>query len=308
MQVGIVGLGHMGANLARQALAHGHRVVGFDPSPDATGALRDDGLQPADSLAALVAALDAPRTVLVWVPHGDPTEHTVEGLRGLLEPGDLVVDGGNSHWGDSMRRHSELAKAGVRFLDVGTSGGVEGAREGAAFMAGGEAEAFERVTPLLRDLAVDDHAVYHAGPAGAGHFVKLVHNAIEFGMVQAIAEGVEMLDRSDFPLDLPRLFDHWQHGSVIRGWLTELMGEALAREPDFAGVSTYVEDTDEVKWVLEWTLRADIPAPVVSAAQTALMSFRDLDWPAAKAHALLRNAYGGHPVHRRGEAPGSDCE
>lgn len=308
MRIGIVGFGRMGGGLASQALAAGHEVVGYDPRPEATAALREDGLEPAESLPALVDALEPPRTVMLWVPHGDATEQAIETLRGLLAPGDVVVDGGNSHWEDSIRRHGALAEAGVGFLDVGTSGGVDGARQGAAFMAGGEAETFAHIAPVLRDMAIDDRAVHHVGPPGAGHFVKLVHNAIEFGMVQAIAEGVEMLERSDFPLDLPALFEHWQHGSVIRGWLTELMGEALARHADLDELSTYVEDTDEVKWVLEWSLRADVPAPVVSAAQNALMSYRDVDWTAAKAHALLRNAFGGHPLHRRGEEPGGGRE
>lgn len=308
MRIAIVGFGRMGAGLARQALGHGHEVVGFDPNPEATAALREEGLESADSLASLVERLEPPRTVLLWVPHGEPTELTVDALVGLLAPGDVLVDGGNSHWADSIRRHAALAAAGVHFLDVGTSGGIKGATEGAAFMAGGEPEAFGQVAPVLRDMAIDHRAVLHAGPPGAGHFVKLVHNAIEFGMVQAIAEGVEMLDRSEFPLDLPALFEHWQHGSVIRAWLTELMGEALARNPDLGELSTYVEDTEEVKWVLEWSMRADVPAPVVSAAQNALMSYRDIDSPAAKAHALLRNAFGGHPLHRRGEAPGGERE
>ena len=294
----------MGTNLARQALEHGHAVVGFDPAASAVEEVRAAGVESSGSLEELVRKLEPPRCILLWVPHGDPTEETVRSLRGLLSEQDLVVDGGNSHWVDSIRRHGELAASGIRFLDVGTSGGVEGARHGAAFMAGGEADAFKRVAPLLRDLAIDERAVYHAGPAGSGHFVKLVHNAIEFGMVQAIAEGVEMLERSGFPLDLPALFAHWQHGSVIRGWLTELMGEALERHPSRDELSTYVEDTEEVKWVLEWALRADIPSPVVSAAQNALTSYRDLDSTAAKAHALLRNAFGGHPLHRRGDQHG----
>lgn len=304
MRIGIVGFGRMGANLARQALAAGHEVVGFDPNPEATAVLREEGLAPADSLAGLVDTLERPRTILLWVPHGSPTEATIDALRGLLDPGDVVVDGGNSHWEDSMHRHAKFSESSVRFLDVGTSGGVKGAREGAAFMAGGEVEAFELVAPVLRDMAIDDGAVFYAGPPGSGHFVKLVHNAIEFGMVQAIAEGVEMLDRSDFPLDLPALFKHWQHGSVIRGWLTELMGEALTRHRNLGELSTYLEDTEEVKWVLEWSMRTDVPTPVVSAAQNALVSYRDVDSSAAKAHALLRHAFGGHPLHRRGDPPG----
>jgi 6-phosphogluconate dehydrogenase len=219
-------------------------------------------------------------------------------LRAVLSPGDVVVDGGNSHWMDSRRRHTEFSRQRIRFLDVGTSGGLPGARHGACFMAGGERETYDVVQPLLRDLAVDDRGVTFVGPPGSGHFAKLIHNAIEFGMVQSIAEGVEMLQRSEYELDLPALFDNWNHGSVIRSWLVQLMGEAIHNMPDLESLSTYVEDTQEVKWVLNWALDRDIPSPVISDSQQALMSYRDLDWPAAKAVALLRNAFGGHPVHR----------
>jgi 6-phosphogluconate dehydrogenase len=186
-------------------------------------------------------------------------------------------------------------------MDVGTSGGIAGARHGACFMVGGEPDAYAIIAPLLRDLAVDDQGVFYAGASGTGHFTKLVHNAIEFGMVQAIAEGVELLQRSGYELDLVGLFNNWMHGSVIRSWLVELMGRALTEQKDLSQLSTYVEDTGEVKWVLDWALDQDIPTPVTSASQTALMQYRDLDWPAAKAVALLRNQYGGHPVHRASE-------
>jgi len=178
---------------------------------------------------------------------------------------------------------------------------VSGARNGACFMVGGDKRAFDVIAPILNDLAVDAAAVVDVGPSGSGHFVKLIHNATEFGMVQAIGEGVEMLQRSEFSLDLPGLFDNWNHGSVIRGWLVELMENALRRTPDFGSLSTYVEDTQEVKWVLEWASRQDIPTPVVSQSQQALMQYRDGDWPTAKAVALLRNQYGEHRIHKQGE-------
>jgi len=298
MRFGVIGLGRMGANLARHAVEKGHQVVGYDSGQGARELLAREGLEAAPSIEELVSKLERPRIIFVYVPHGDPTENVCRALRPALAAGDIVADGGNSHWADSQRRHAFFAESGVRFLDVGTSGGVSGARTGACFMVGGEREAYEAVAPILRDLAVDDEGVFYAGPAGCGHFVKLIHNAIEFGMVQAIAEGVEMLRRSGYQLDLVGLFNNWMHGSVVRSWLVELMGKALAEYPDFSALSTYVEDTGEVKWVLDWALQQDIPAPAVSVAQTALMQYRDRDWPAAKAVALLRNQYGGHPVHR----------
>jgi 6-phosphogluconate dehydrogenase len=298
MRFGIVGLGRMGTNLARLAMDKGHEVVGYNKDPQATKQLVGEGIVPADSLEQLVSELDGPRVVLIYVPHGEPTEEVCGDLRELLEQDDIVIDGGNSHWGDSQRRSSLFAETGVRFLDVGTSGGIEGARHGACFMVGGARDAYELIAPLLRSLAADDEAVFFAGGPGAGHFVKLVHNAIEFGMVQAISEGVELLDGWEEKLDMPGLFENWMHGSVIRSWLVELMGKALGEQTDLAELSTYVEDTGEVKWVLDWALERDIPVPVTSASQTALMQYRDLDSPQAKAHALLRNQYGGHPVHR----------
>jgi 6-phosphogluconate dehydrogenase len=293
----------MGTSLAGRASERGHRVVGWDPDGDA----RDRAAQVADvgvvaQLAELVEQLQPPRFLLLYVPHGDPVDANLDVLGPLLDEGDVVADAGNSHWEDSRRRHEQAEQAGFRFLDIGTSGGTSEALgwEGAAFMVGGPRDAFELVAPVLRDLAVDDRAVHHVGEQpGVGHFVKLVHNAIEFGMIEAIAEGVELLERSDYRTDLPALFEHWNHGTVIRSWLVELMGNALANEGRPDELSTCVEDTGEVKWVVSWATDEDIPLPVVTAAQTVLMQTRDQDWPAAKAVALLRHEFGGHPVHRR---------
>jgi 6-phosphogluconate dehydrogenase len=301
MKFGIVGLGRMGGNLARAAMDQGHEVVGYNLDADATSELAAEGLDPAWTMGDLAAKLEPPRIVFVYVPHGRPTDEVCGELADLFGPGDIVVDGGNSHWEDSRRRHAEMAARGIRFVDMGTSGGVRGARHGACFMAGGDEVGYRAIEPLLKDLAVDELGALFVGEPGSGHFVKLIHNAIEFGMVQAIAEGMEMLDRSDYTLDLPAVFENWNHGSVIRSWLVELMHDALRDGPDVAELSTYVEDTGEVKWVLDWALREDIPSPVISDSQQALMAYRDLDWPAAKAVALLRHGYGGHPVHRKAE-------
>lgn len=301
MRFGMVGLGRMGSNLALHATEKGHDVLAFDRGEDARERAAAAGVETTSSIEGLVSALASPRIVFIYVPHGDATEQVVQALQPLLAPGDIVVDGGNSHWMDSRRRYEFFAHAGVGFVDVGTSGGVTGARNGACFMAGGDHEAFDAIAPILRDLAVDDGGVLYAGGPGAGHFVKLIHNAIEFGMVQSIAEGVELLKQSDYKLDLPALLDNWQHGSVVRSWLVELMANALRSQPDVSRLSTYVEDTGEVKWVINWAFDRDIPAPVITASQVELMRDRDVDSVAAKAVALLRNQYGGHPVHRTGE-------
>lgn len=300
MRVGVIGLGRMGANLSRHAIEKGHQIVGYDRAEVKRTAMATEGVEPAASLDELAQTLGTPRVILLYIPHGDPTEQVCQTLSAVLAKGDIVIDGGNSHWKDSERRHGFFKAMGIRFLDVGTSGGVDGARRGACFMVGGPRDAYEIVEPLLKDLAVDDLGVVHVSESpGSGHFVKLVHNAIEFGMNQSIAEGVEMLMRSGYPIDLPALFVNWNHGSVIRSWLIELMGQQLEKYlGEWDQLSTSVDDTEEVKWVLNWAMEADIPSPVIALSQQALMQFRDLDWPAAKAHALLRNAYGGHPVHR----------
>jgi 6-phosphogluconate dehydrogenase len=308
MRFGIVGLGRMGHSLGTLAVDNGHDVVGWDPFEDARERARDGGLRTVDELADLPGELPVPRVVLMWVPHGDPVDENLAVLQDVLEPGDVVADCGNSQWEQSRRRHDAMAEHDIRFLDVGTSGGVSEALgwTGAAFMVGGDKGAFDVVAPLLRDLAVDDDAVLYAGASSAGHFTKLVHNAIEFGMIQAIAEGVELLQAFDEDLDVPAVFDHWNHGTVIRSWLVELMGNALrhggigtaaGRGTDFGALSTFVEDTGEVNWVLRWAAERDLPTPVTATAQQMLMAYRNLDWPAAKAVALLRNQFGGHPIH-----------
>jgi 6-phosphogluconate dehydrogenase len=299
MRFGIIGLGRMGGNLARHAIGRGHQVVGYDRDAVRTRESAQFGLVPAFSLDELLAKLEPPRAIFVYVPHGQPTDEAIGALKGL-RMGDLVADGGNSHWVDSQRHHEILKEVGVAFLDVGTSGGIEGAREGACFMVGGEQDAFARIEPLLQDLATPDGVTF-AGPLGSGHFVKLVHNAIEFGMVQAIAEGVDLLTRWQPSLDLPALFHNWNHGSVIRSWLVELMEQSL-REHDLGALSAYVEDTREVKWVVEYALNKESWIPVIAQSELAFYRYRDPESTAGKAVALLRHAYGGHPLYKRLEA------
>lgn len=313
MRFGIVGLGRMGLSLGHLAVTQGHEVVGWDPDDRARASAEGQRFETVERLDEVPAALPTPRVVLLWVPHGDPVDQTLTALRPVLQEGDVLADCGNSHWEASRRRHDELAEEGVTFLDIGTSGGISDALgwQGAAFMVGGPREAFDLLQPLLHDLAVARGAVLYAGPSPAGHFVKLVHNAIEFGMIQAIAEGVELLRGFDHDLDLPQIFEHWNHGTVIRSWLVELMGNALTEggigpeadaPADFDQLSTHVEDTGEVKWVVRWAMERDIPTPVTSEAQQMLMAYRDLGWPTAKAVALLRNQFGGHAIRRAGGA------
>jgi 6-phosphogluconate dehydrogenase len=301
MQFGIIGLGRIGSSLALQAVDKGHAVVAYNRSPERTREWAKQRVDPAFSLEELAKKLSAPRIIFLYVSHGKPTDEMLGRLKQHLSKGDLVIDGGNSHWKESVRHYEELKSSGIRFLDVGTSGGVEGARHGACFMAGGDAAAYELAEPLLRELAVPE-GVVHAGPAGAGDFVKLIHNAIEFGMLQALGEGVDLLARSDYKLDLPALFHNWAHGSVIRGWLVELMEQAL-REHKLDTLSSYVEDTREVRWAVKYALDKEAWIPVIANSELALYRYRDTNSVAGKAVALLRHGFGEHPLHKRGEKP-----
>ncbi len=297
MRFGVYGLGRMGASLALQAIEKGHEVVGFDAK--GSDELEAAGVTVVSSIGALAQELPPPRVALSYVPHGEPTEEVISDLAEAFDEGDIVVDGGNTHWNESIRRYGVLAQRGVRFLDAGTSGGVTGARHGACFMVGGDGDAYEVVRPILEDLAVPDGAL-HVGPPGSGHFVKNVHNMIEFGMVQAIGEGVEMLKRYDSNLDLADIFHNWSNGSVIRGWLVELMEKALRSKHDMALLKPYVEDTGEQRWGIEYALQKDIPVPLLAQAVWGFYESRDETRPWAKTVALLRHEYGGHPL--QGEA------
>lgn len=297
--VAIVGLGRIGGNLARQALDRGLRVAGHRRS-GVQADLVEAGLVVLPALADIAQVLAPPRRVLLYVPAGAAVDGVLDTLLdGVLEAGDVVVDGGNSYWGDSMRRARRLSEHEIGFVDLGTSGGVHGARHGACFMAGGEAAHVRLLEPLLRRLAVDGGFV-HAGASGAGHFVKLVHNGIEFGMLQAIGEGVALLTRrGDLPVD--EVLQAWRHGSVIRSWLVDLMAAAHAGEPPLREVPPVVEDTGEVNWLLQDALALGVPLPVISQSVQQLVASREADaggGDAARAVALMRRGFGGHPLGR----------
>jgi 6-phosphogluconate dehydrogenase len=297
-EFGVVGLGRMGGGLALQARERDMRVVGVDPAglrPELSSA----GVEGARDVAELAAQLAPPRAVFLYVPAGPAVDHLIDQLAPHLAAGDVIVDGGNSYWGDSIRRHQRLAASGVQLVDLGTSGGVDGARRGACFMAGGEPAAIARVEPILRALAVEGGYV-HAGPPGAGHFTKLVHNGIEFGMLQAIGEGMALLERYRDRLDIASVLSCWRHGSVIRSWLVDLMHEQYVRAGGMASIPSYVEDTGEVNWLLADALRMEVAIPVIAQSVMQLFASRDQQGNSARAIAMMRNGFGGHPY---GPAP-----
>jgi len=292
-EYGVVGLGLMGGNLARQALEKGIRVVGHTlegAPPDMVEA----GLEEAASLQDLKDNLSVPRAVFLYVPAGPVVDKLLDDLAAILDEGDVIVDGGNSYWGDSIRRHERLKEQGVRLVDLGTSGGFDGARHGACFMAGGEPEAISRVEPILEELAVDGGYV-HAGPPGSGHFTKLVHNGIEFGMLQAIGEGMDLLEHYRDDLDVAEVLRCWRNGSVIRSWLVDLMEKAYRSEGGLSEIPAYVEDTGEVNWLVDDALHMEVPIPVISQSVMQLFASRDSDKNWARAVAMMRHGFGGHP-------------
>ncbi len=286
MQLGMVGLGRMGGNMVTRMRQHGHDVVGYDANP---------AVSEAPSLARLVERLQAPRTVWVMVPSGDATEQTLNTLAGLLSPGDLLIDGGNSYFRDSLRHGEAFAARGLEFMDIGTSGGIWGLAEGFCLMAGGSAAAFARIEPVLQALAPPD-GYLHAGPVGAGHFTKMVHNGIEYAMLQAYAEGFEILQKSQYDLDLTALAKLWRHGSVVRSWLLDLTESALARDPKLEHIKGYVDDSGEGRWTVLEAIHESVPAPTIALSLFARFASRQDDSFAMKLIAALRNEFGGHAV------------
>ena len=295
-EFGVVGLGNIGANLALHALRQGLRVVGFDLR-EPPEKLTQAGLVTAGGLADFRKQLEPPRIIFLYVPAGPAVDQILDDLSDAMEKDDVIVDGGNSYWGDSIRRHDRISERGLRFVDVGTSGGIEGAKEGACFMAGGDRDAVERVEPILKRLAVEGGYV-HAGPPGAGHFVKLVHNGIEFGMLQAIGEGMALLDhyrKERDPIDIAEVLRLWNHGSVIRSWLIDLMERSYRSEGGLKAVPPYIEDTGEVNWLVEDAMHMEVPVPVIAQSVMQLFASRDDQEPWARAIAMMRHEFGGHP-------------
>ena len=289
---GIIGLGKMGGGIALRAMEMGYEVAGFDPSP--SFGLAKAGVAFAPTLSDFVKALPKPRRIFLWLPAGPLVDNTCNALAELLEAGDVIVDGGNSYWGDSIRRAEKYRAIQLHLLDLGTSGGIDGARHGPCFMIGGPAAAVKLVEPLLLDLATPGGYV-HAGPNGAGHFVKLVHNGIEFGILQAIGEGMELLARFPMPLKIAPTLECWRNGSVIRSWLIDLMARSYAQDPDFRNPSGYIEDTGEVNWLIGDALNLDVPIPVIAQSVMALLRSRETTQVSDKSVIAMRHEFGGHP-------------
>jgi len=299
VQIGFVGLGKMGRNMGHRIKRDSdHDVVAFDFSADAVQAAEGVGASGAGSLEDLVSKLDKPRTVWLMVPAGDPTQKTVDSLAGLLEEGDTIVDGGNSNWHDDVRRAGELATHGLHYVDVGTSGGVWGLEVGYCMMVGGDDEAVGRLAPILDVLAPPD-GWRHFGPAGAGHFVKMVHNGVEYGIMQAYAEGFELMHKSRFPIELKEVAGLWNRGSVVRSWLCELAELAFAAEGnDLEGLRGHVADSGEGRWTIIDAIDHDVPTPVITASLYARFYSRGNGDYTHRVLAALRNQFGGHAVER----------
>ncbi len=302
MELGFIGLGRMGASMVQRLTKGGHRVVAYDRDPKATAAAEDQGAVGVASLQDLVKRLAPPRAIWLMVPAGDPVNQTLDALTRLLQAGDTIVEGGNSNYQDSLRRAEALRGKGIHFLDAGVSGGIWGLTEGYCLMVGGEEAAFRRLEPVFRTLAPEE-GYLHVGGSGAGHFTKMIHNGIEYGMLQAYGEGFELLKASPFALDLARLARLWNRGSVIRSWLLELAERAFRKDPELAGIRGYVEDSGEGRWTVLEAIAREVPAPVLTLALFARFRSRQEDSFAAKVIAALRNEFGGHAVRR--EDPGS---
>ncbi|MGC8786348.1 MAG: phosphogluconate dehydrogenase (NAD(+)-dependent, decarboxylating) [Anaerolineae bacterium] len=303
MELGMIGLGRMGGNMARRLLRAGHRVVGYDSNPERTRELAKEGMEEAHSLADLVGKLRQPRIVWCMLPAGEATENTIEALIPLLARGDVVIDGGNANYKDTLRQSARLREYGLHLVDVGTSGGVWGLSEGYCLMVGGEGEVVEQLAPIFAALApAPDKGWGHVGPNGAGHFVKMVHNGIEYGLMQAYAEGFEILHaKKQFDLDLAQIAQIWRYGSVIRSWLLDITAAALQEDQTLHGIKGWVADSGEGRWTVSEAIDLDVPAPVITLALLMRLASRQEERYAAKLLAVMRKWFGGHEVKRASE-------
>lgn len=303
MEIGMIGLGRMGSNMARRLLEGGHRVAVYDALKTAVSRLVEDGAEGVDSLTTLVSKLSPPRVVWVMVPSGEITENTIDDLSKVMAKGDTIIDGGNSNYRDSMRRGAALEHKGIHLLDAGTSGGIWGLKEGYCLMIGGDADAYRRLKPIFQTLAPGaDHGYGRVGPSGSGHFVKMVHNGIEYGLMQAYAEGFELMQaKEEFELDLAQISEMWRYGSVVRSWLLDLAAASLQEDPELQEVQSYVEDSGEGRWTVEESIELAVPLPAITQAVQARFRSRQENPFAGRMLAALRNQFGGHAVRKSGE-------
>ena len=303
MEIGLVGLGRMGANMARRLILGGHRVVAFDLDAQDVAASEEYGAEGAGSLAELVSLLAPPRAVWLMLPHGPVTEDTISTVSPLLSPGDVVLDGGNANYKDSIRRGQELAERGIDFIDVGISGGIWGLANGFCLMVGGPDETVKRLEPAFRSLAPSESVGYaHLGPSGAGHYVKMVHNAVEYALMEAYAEGFELLAaKEEFDLDLAAIAETWCHGAVVRSWLLDLAAAALKEDPRLESLQAFVEDSGEGRWTVQESVDLAVPIPAITAALQQRFRSRQEGPLGAKLLAALRQQFGGHAVRRAGD-------
>lgn len=297
MELGMIGLGRMGANMTERLVRGGHRIISYDRSPEAIQRVVDKGALGARSLSDFVKQLTPPRAIWLMVPSGDAVDQTIEQLLPNIVKGDVLIDGGNSNYKDSIRRAEKLTAQGMHFVDAGTSGGVWGLQNGYCMMVGGEQAIVERLAPIFTTLAPKD-GYLHVGPSGAGHFVKMIHNGIEYGMLQAYGEGFELLKASQFELDLARISHLWNQGSVVRSWLLELAEDAFQKDPQLASIQGYVDDSGEGRWTVQEAIDKSVPAPVLMLSLFARFASRQKDSFSAKVIAALRNEFGGHAVKK----------
>ena len=298
MELGMIGLGKMGANMARRLMAGGHKLVVFDRSADAVTQLAADGAVASASLAEMVQHMTAPRAIWIMVPSGAPTEGTIADLMKVLQPGDTILDGGNSNYKDSIRRAEMVTAAGLHFIDVGTSGGIWGLAEGYSLMIGGDLEPVTRLQTIFETLApAPDKGWGHVGPYGSGHFTKMVHNGIEYGLMQSYAEGFDLMGKKrDMNLDLHQIAQIWQHGSVVRSWLLDLTERALKANPTLDGIAAWVPDSGEGRWTVVESIDLNCPIPAITASLQARFSSRDSEPFSHKLLAAMRDQFGGHGV------------
>lgn len=299
MQLAMIGLGRMGGNMAERLMRHDHKVVAFDRAEEVVAKYEKLGATGARDLESIPGSLSTPRIIWIMVPAGDPVDETIATLRPMLSPGDIIIDGGNSNFHDTMRRGRELAEAKIEFIDCGTSGGVWGLENGYCLMVGGSDKAVKHCEPIFTALAPED-GYAHVGPTGAGHYVKMIHNGIEYGMLQAYAEGYEILNASKtFPdLDLAQIAEVWQHGSVVRSWLNELAVSAFQRDHSLNDIKGWVADSGEGRWTVQEAIDLDVPAPIITLSLQTRFRSRQADSFGAKVIAALRNEFGGHAVKK----------